>query len=293
MSGSAWRARVEAVLGARVIGERALGGGCVGDARSVELQGGGRAVVKAGEDAWGALEAEGWGLECLRAMGLACPRVLVCERGLLVMEWVESDGGMGESVERDAAEMLARLHGVREERGRYGMERDTPIGGLRQRNEWGEGWAEFFGEKRLVMMAEEGARVARVSGALVERVRMLAGRLGEMVEGPSGGGRLVHGDVWGGNVLTRGGRVAGFIDAAPYYAHPEVELAFITLFGTFGRAFFERYAEVSGEEIERGFWEGKNARKDVYNVYPLLVHARLFGGGYVGQVEGALGRLGF
>ncbi|MGD9691974.1 MAG: fructosamine kinase family protein [Phycisphaerales bacterium] len=293
MSAAGWRERVEEALGARVVGERTLGGGCVGDVRRVELKGRGSVVVKAGEDEWGALEGEGWGLGYLREKGLACPRVLVCERGLLVMEWVESDGGMGESVERDAAEKLARLHGVREEHGRYGMERDTPIGGLRQRNEWGEEWGEFFGEKRLVAMAEEGARVGMVSGALVSRVRAMARRLGEMVEGASGGGRLVHGDVWGGNVLTRGGRVAGFIDAAAWYAHPEVELAFITLFGTFGRAFFERYEEVRGEEIERGFWEGKHARRDVYNVYPLLVHARLFGGGYVGQVESALGRMGF
>ncbi len=293
MSGAGWRARVEEALGARVVGESALGGGCVGDVRRAELEGGGCVVVKAGEDDWGALEAEGWGLEYLRAKGLACPGVLVRERGLLVMEWVENDGEMGEGVEREAAEMLARLHGVRESSGRYGMERDTPIGGLRQRNEWGEDWAKFFGEQRLVAMAEEGARVGRAPGELVRRVRAFAGRIGEMVEGVSGGGRLVHGDVWGGNVLTRGGRVAGFVDPAPYYGHPEVELAFITLFGTFGRAFFERYEEARGERIERGFWEGNRARRDVYNVYPLLVHARLFGGGYVGQVEGVLGKMGF
>lgn len=293
MSGAGWRARVEEVMGARVVGELALGGGCVDDVRRVELEGGARVVVKTGEDGWGALEAEGWGLEYLRARGLRCPRVLLRERGLLVMEWVESDGVMGESVERDAAEVLARLHDVREERGRYGMERDTPIGGLRQRNDWCGDWAEFFGERRLIAMAEEGERAGRVSGALVARVRAMAGRLGEMVEGASGGGRLLHGDVWGGNVLVRDGRVAALIDPAPWYGHPEVELAFITLFGTFGRAFFERYEEARGEEIDRGFWDGRRARKDVYNVYPLLVHARLFGGGYVGQVEGALGRMGF
>ena len=80
--------------------------------------------------------------------------------------------------------------------------------------------------------------------------------------------------------LHRDGRVAAFIDPATHYAHPEVELAFSTLFGTFGRAFFDRYAQL--RPIEPGFFE---RRRDVYNLYPLLVHAILFGGGYGRQVE--------
>lgn len=67
---------------------------------------------------------------------------------------------------------------------------------------------------------------------------------------------------------------------------PEIELAFGTLFGTFGPAFFRRYGEL--RPLRPGFFE---VRRDLYNLYPLLVHVRLFGGGYVGQVEAILSRL--
>ena len=94
--------------------------------------------------------------------------------------------------------------------------------------------------------------------------------------------------MWGGNVLVKGGRIAGFVDPAIYYADPEIELAFSTLFSTFGDAFFARYAEL--RPLRPGFFE---ERCDIYNLYPLLVHVRLFGGGYVGSVSGTLSRFGY
>jgi len=98
---------------------------------------------------------------------------------------------------------------------------------------------------------------------------------------------LIHGDMWGGNVLCRNGAVAGFVDPAIYYADAEIELAFSTLFSTFGDAFFSRYREL--RDIRPGFFE---TRVPLYNLYPLLVHVRLFGGGYVAQVERTLTRFG-
>jgi fructosamine-3-kinase len=96
---------------------------------------------------------------------------------------------------------------------------------------------------------------------------------------------LIHGDMWGGNVLCRDGRIAAFIDPAIYHADPEIELAFSTLFGTYGDRFFRRYDEHC--PIRPGFFE---ARRDIYNLYPLLVHATLFGGHYASQVDGILRR---
>ena len=94
--------------------------------------------------------------------------------------------------------------------------------------------------------------------------------------------------MWGGNVLVREGRIAGFVDPAIYYADAEIELAFSTLFSTFGEPFFARYGEI--RPMRPGFFE---QRRDIYNLYPLLVHTRLFGGHYAGAVKRTLKRFGY
>ena len=110
---------------------------------------------------------------------------------------------------------------------------------------------------------------------LLER---LCGRLPDLI-GEAAPPSLIHGDVWGGNVLVRGGRIAAFVDPAIHYADAEVELAFSTLFGTFGEPFFRRYGEL--RPLRPGFFE---ARRDLYNLYPLLVHTALFGVQYARSV---------
>ena len=88
-------------------------------------------------------------------------------------------------------------------------------------------------------------------------------------------------------MLAERDHITGFLDPAIYYGHPEIELAFITLFNTFGEAFFHRYHAL--RPIAPGFFE---QRRDLYNLYPLLVHVRLFGGGYVPPIERTLAGLG-
>ncbi len=88
-------------------------------------------------------------------------------------------------------------------------------------------------------------------------------------------------------MLAKGNRITAFLDPALYYADPEIELAFISLFNSFGSAFLERYAEIRG--IDGGFFE---TRRDLYNLYSLLVHTYYFGGGYLDSVRSMLGRFG-
>ena len=168
----------------------------------------------------------------------------------------------------------------------FGLERDTLIGGLPQPNPRTESWLVFFRDRRLQYMAREAHRAGRLPAAVLGRVESLAGRLDEWIDEPPHPA-LIHGDMWTGNVLCHGGRISGFVDPAIYYADPEIELAFSTLFGTFGDSFFGRYNELS--PLRPGFF---GERKDLYNLYPLLVHVRLFGGSYVGGVERILSRFG-
>ena len=168
----------------------------------------------------------------------------------------------------------------------FGHECDTLIGPLPQPNPQGASWLDFFRDQRLLYMARVALDAGRLPPAAMARIETLAGRLGEWIEEPARAS-LIHGDLWGGNVLVRGGRIAGFVDPAIYYADPEIELAFTTLFSTFGEPFFERYSEI--RPIRPGFFE---ARRDLYNLYPLLVHVRLFGGGYLESLETNLRKLG-
>lgn len=282
---------IERALGRRVESLRPLPGGCVARVYRAVLAGGrpgepAAVVAKAG-DASSALDVEGYMLGVLAGHGLPVPRVLHGSPSLLVMEFVEGESRFGPAEERHAADLLAALHERAPAGGRFGLERDTLIGSLVQPNAWSASWVEFFRDRRLRHMADEAARAGCLSARTRGRIEMLAERLGDLIAEPSRPS-LIHGDVWTTNVLARGGRIVAFLDPAVYVAHAEVELAFITLFSTFGRAFFDRYAE--RRPIEPGFFE---VRRQVYNLYPLLVHARLFGGGYEAEVAGTLGRLGF
>ena len=122
---------------------------------------------------------------------------------------------------------------------------------------------------------------------LLKRVESFAANLGEFIEEPEHPS-LLHGDIWTTNVLAANGHISAFLDPAVYYGHPEIELAFITLFSTFGTPFFDAYHAL--RPIRPGFFE---TRRDIYNLYPLLVHARLFGASYLSSVESTLARLGY
>ena len=95
---------------------------------------------------------------------------------------------------------------------------------------------------------------------------------------------LLHGDLWSGNLMTDDKGQPALIDPAVYYGNREVEIAFTRLFGGFDNKFYTTYNAVW--PLSSGF----EVRKDIYNLYPLLVHVNLFGGGYLSQVESILNR---
>ncbi len=267
--------RIEQALGQPATTTHPLAGGCVAVVVRAELADGSTVVVKHGGTAY---ETEAVMLETLRKRSaLPVPRVLSAEPDLLVIEYINNDGQLDHAVERHAADLLAGLHGVAGES--FGFAQDTLIGPLVQPCPRTESWIEFFGEHRLRHFGVLAHRKGAISGACWDNLQRLSDRVGDFLEEPEHPS-LIHGDIWGGNVLCRGGRVAAFIDPATHYAHPEVELAFTTLFSTFGRAFFERYTQL--RPIRPGFFE---VRRGLYNLYPLLVHAILFGGGYGQQIE--------
>ena len=276
---------VEAHLGERLLSARPLGGGCIGEVYKVEMGDGTELVAKVDREGESHLEREAYMLRYLRERSeLPVPEVFHGSERLLLMQFVEGSSRFSEGAERQSAELLAGLHDLTAEA--YGHERDTLIGSLDQPNPWTESWVEFFRDRRLLYLARVAHEAGRLPTEDLGKVVRLAERLDEYLEEPERPS-LVHGDVWSANVLAEGDRITAFLDPAIYHADPEIELGFISLFNSFGDAFFERYGEI--RSLRDGFFE---ERRDLYNLYPLLVHVYFFGGGYLDSVRVTLRRFG-
>ncbi len=261
-----------------------MGGGCIAPVYRCELPGGARIVAKQPSPGR-TLECEAWMLGYLRRhTALPVPAVLAATPDLLLLEYIDSGDALDPRSEAHLAELLAALHAIPGPH--FGFERDTLIGPLDQPNPRTSRWRDFFCDHRLLHRARAAYEAGRLPAHLMGRIEALAGRLERWIEEPPRPA-LIHGDCWSGNVLVKAGRIVGLIDPAIHWAHPEIELAFGTLFGPFGEAFFRRYAEQG--TLAPGFFE---ARRDLYNLYPLLVHVQLFGGGYVNSVARTLERFG-
>jgi fructosamine-3-kinase len=281
--------RLEAVLGSSVVETGPLSAGFGLTGLVVRLADGRRLAIKAVEETSArkaTLDIEGYMLrELERLSDLPVPHVHYADAALLVMDYIAHDGGgISPSVERHAGELIAGLHATKREC--FGYARDTLIGPLHQPNPISSSWVPFFRDRRLLTMARAAQEEGALPSHMLARIEKLAERIGDHLIEPRWPS-LLHGDLWTGNVLTREGKIAGFVDPAIYCGHPEIELAFATLFGTFGADFFAAYA--STMPIEPGFHE---MRRDIYNLYPRLVHVRLFGSGYLAGIERTLARLG-
>lgn len=276
---------IENITGARATDSDALGGGCIGDVYRVRLSDGETVVAKVG-DADSGLALEGYMLRYLaQHSSLPVPDVLHADDTLLLMRYVDNSGGLNAPAQTHAADLVAALHDVTTER--FGFACDTVIGGLHQPNPWTDSWLDFFRDQRLMAMGRAACDAGRLPDETLRKLEKFCGHLDKWLAEPKQAS-LVHGDMWTGNVLTDGKRITGFVDPAIYYADPEIELAFTTLFNTFGDAFFARYQE--HRPLAPGFFE---TRLEIYNLYPLLVHVRLFGGSYIGSVERTLRKFGF
>lgn len=281
MSNAALESRIEQALGAtpRRIGP--LSGGCIGEVYAVDLDAGERVVVKHDASSEAKLDLEGYMLRFLADHSeLPVPAVLFAEPDLLIMDFIEGDSRFSAKAEEHAAELLAALHDRRADH--YGLDRATLIGGLHQPNPRTPSWIDFFREHRIMHMARKAHEENQIDAATLSRIDTFCTKLDDLLIKPPHPS-LLHGDVWTTNVLAQGGRITAFIDPAVYYGDPEIELAFTTLFGTFGDAFFKRYHEL--HPIPGGFFD---TRRDIYNCYPLLVHVRLFGSSYVSGINRVL-----
>lgn len=242
-------------------------------------------VAKTGEKSHD-LTIEAYMLDTLRERSdLPVPAVIHAEPNLLLIEYIVGTDEITPASLRHLGRLLAQCHQARGET--YGLERDTLIGPLHQPNPLNVSWIDFFRENRLLYMTGLARASGELPPALDARLLRIADALDDfLIEPPYPA--LIHGDVWRTNILVRGERVAGIIDPALYYAHNEMELAYMTLFDGFGDDFFSAYDEII--PIERQFYVD---RRHIYNLYPLLVHLIIFGGKYLSPLDESLARFGY
>ncbi|MFC4550845.1 MULTISPECIES: fructosamine kinase family protein [Halorussus] len=277
--------RVATAVGSEPTAVAELDGGEIGVVRRVDLADGRTVVAKTGD---APLTVEARMLRYLETESdLPVPGMLHADNDLLVLEYVDGRATFTPAVERDAADRLAALHDVSAPT--FGFPFDTLVGSVDLPNPWTDSWVEFYRDRRVEYAAGLVRESGRLPPSLAERVGEFADALDGLLVEPDAPG-LVHGDLWTGNVLADpdAGEVRAFLDPACYYAHPEIELAYVDWTGTFGEAFFDRYRERRG--IASGFFP---ERRDAYAVYPLLVHVYYFGESYVPELGETLSRLDF
>jgi fructosamine-3-kinase len=247
----------------------------------------GSVFVKVASDAAAPmLEGEAQGLaELERARAVRVPRVLASGRcgtsAFLALEWLEA-GAASAAAEARLGAGLAAQHRVTAEE--FGWSRDNTIGSTPQANGRLASWPEFFRERRL--RPQLALAVANGFGALLEAP---GERLLEGVEALLATHRppasLLHGDLWGGNWFATTDGDAVIFDPAVYYGDREADLAMTQLFGGFGPHFYRVYAAAAPLPA------GAELRRELYNLYHVLNHANLFGGGYARSARGVIERL--
>ena len=266
---------VERALGSAVASSRRLSGGDINDAYRVSLADGREVFVKRNASTPPDMfEAEAHGLEWLRVGPLRIPRVLAIGRTFLALELLQP-APRTKGFEETLGRGLAELH--RRHPDAFGLERDNYIGRLPQSNATKADWPTFYREERLLPQIER----ARLSGDLRARFDRLFAKLPDLV-GPAEPPARLHGDLWGGNLHVDENGAPCLIDPATYGGHREIDLAMMRLFGGFGARVFAAYEEA------HPLPPGAADRVALYQLYPLLVHVNLFGGGYLGAVERAL-----
>ena len=217
---------------------------------------------------------------------IAVPEVYDVSESHLLMEFIEEDRQDKCTQEIEAAKLLSKLHSVTNDSRMYGYYYDTTIGSFDQKNEQTQyNWTLFLGQMRIMPMAKICYEKGLLSKQTLQRLEGLCRDLYKRIDMSLITPSLLHGDMWGGNILFN---ITGatVIDPAIYFGDREMELAFIKLFDTFGETFFEAYAEV--HPLSDNFYETK---VPLYQIYPLLVHVALYGGSYVSELEWVLKRL--
>ena len=198
----------------------------------------------------------------------------------LVMEYLALGRPKGHSAEL-AGRQLAMMHHTTQ--AQFGWHRDNTIGSTPQPNRLHDDWISFWREQRLGFQLQLAAQNG-YTGRLQQQGDRLLHKLAMIID-HSPQASLLHGDLWGGNLAYDQQGQPVIYDPAVYYGDREADIAMTELFGGFSQSFYAAYQEVW--PLDPGY----HSRKQLYNLYHILNHLNLFGGGYLAQAQSMIDHL--
>ena len=275
-------ALLESILALNITQTSPLLGGSLGKASLIETDTGQKLVVKTYPNNHQIVENEHKMLNFLCSIeDFPTPKPLLCKKGYLIMEYIEGTSQFSLKSQIDIAHKLAALHS--KTKSQAGFPFNTVIGPLPQLNSWNLAWFDFYLEQRLLPIVEIAIKKERFSPNIKDTICKVTLKFKTLTEPPKQMS-LLHGDIWSGNVLATDQNVTAFLDPALYYGEPKMELAFIRWLSTFDKTFFSEYTNLTNITLS-------DEEYRIYSLYPILVHATLFGGRYVEELNMSLERL--
>jgi fructosamine-3-kinase len=265
--------RAESLLGTAVVATTPVAGGDICTATRLRLSGGTSALVKtrpnAPDDFFPSVAR---GLTWVRAAGgVGVPEVLAAERDCLILSWVEVGRPTPEAADR-LGRTLALTH--RAGAPAFGAEQDGYIGTLPLPNRTAPTWPEFFATRRILPYLKLARDRGAISPEDATNVEAVVRRIAELA-GPDEQPARIHGDLWSGNVLWSQDGSTWLVDPAAHGGHRETDLAMLALFGL-----PQLQRVLDAYHAEAPLADGWEERIPLHQLFPLLVHACLFGGGY-------------
>ena len=204
------------------------------------------------------------------------PSIKFFSKDLLITEYIEHNDNKNDKYQELLSKEILKLHSVNSTN--YGFEFHSQIGGLKQDNSYSSNWINFFGEQRLNMIFElinQNSAMPRDINKLIEKLlRDLGNRIPKNPKP-----RLLHGDLWEGNILFHKNNFVGFIDPGIYFGHNELELAYLTWFKYVDDTFLEIYSNTIN--IHKSYLE----YEPIYQLYFSLLNVYLWDKKYIHDVK--------
>ncbi|XOV67532.1 MAG: fructosamine kinase family protein [Fluviicola sp.] len=197
----------------------------------------------------------------------------------LVLEFIES-GVKSASFWENFGIQLAQMH--RQSSGLFGWQEDNYIGSLHQSNTTHDSWSSFYTTERIMPQVKMAFDANKVDLGFIRMAERLCSKFDSLF--PNETSSLLHGDLWSGNFMVSSSGDPVLIDPAVYYGHREMDLGMMQLFGGFSEELFDHYHQTYPLAAD---WK---ERIPLTQLYPLLVHVNLFGGGYIQSAASVIQR---